>query len=133
MENQIIALSQQGHDDQSIAQQLTEQGYRSPMKDTVLPSTVQTVRLKHRILQKQSQSHQLKKEGYLSIRQIAEKLGVDNHWIYDRIHNGRIRISKNTEMNAYLFPDSYEVIKLLNQLKNGHIFNVDFREEHQDA
>ena len=103
------------------------------MKDTVLPSTVQTIRLKHRILQKQSQSHQLKKEGYLSIRQMAEKLGVDNHWFYDRIHNGRIKINKNTEMNAYLFPDSYEAIKLLNQLKNGHIFNVDFREEYQDA
>jgi hypothetical protein len=36
-------------------------------------------------------------------------------------------------MNAYLFPDNYEVIKLLNQLKNGSIFNVDFREEYQDA
>jgi len=133
MENQIITLSQQGHNDKSIAQQLTEQGHRSPMKDYVLPSTVQTIRLKHRILQNESQSHQLKKEGYLSIRQIAEQLGVDNHWVYDRIHNGRIKIRKNTEMNAYLFPDSYEVIKLLNQLKNGHIYDVDFREEYQDA
>jgi DNA invertase Pin-like site-specific DNA recombinase len=133
MENQIITLSQQGHDDKSIAQTLTEQGHRSPMKDYVLPSTVQTVRLKHRILQKKSQSHPLKKEGYLSIRQIAEKLGVDNHWVYDRIHNGRIKIGKHPEMQAYLFPDTYEVIKLLNQLKNGYIYDVDFREEYQDA
>ena len=133
MENEIIALSQQGLNDKSIAQQLTTQGYRSPRKDHVLSSTVQIVRLKHRILQKESQSHQLKKEGYLSVRQIAEKLEVDNHWIYDRIHNGRIKISKNDEFNAYLFPDNYETIKLLNQLKNGYIFNVDFREEYQDA
>ena len=96
-------------------------------------STVKIIRLKHRILQKESQSHQLKKEGYLSIRQIAEKLGVDNHWVYDRIHNGRIKINKHTEINAYLFPDNFEVIKLLNQLKNGHIYEVDFREEYEDA
>lgn len=133
MEKQIITLSQQGIDDQAIAQELTVQGHRSPMKNHVLPSTVKTIRLKHRILQKESQSHQLKKEGYLSIRQVAEKLGVENHWVYDRIHNGRIKINKHTEIYAYLFPDNFEVIKLLNQLKNGHIYDVDFREEYQDA
>lgn len=133
MESQIITLSQQGINDKAIAQQLTDKGYRSPMKDHVLPSTVQTIRLKHRILQKESQSHQLKKEGYLSIRQIAEKLGVENHWVYDRIHNGRIKLTKHPEIQAYLFPDTYEVMKLLNQLKNGHIYDVDFREEYQDA
>ena len=133
MENKIINLSQKSYSDKDIAQKLTEQGYRSPMKDHVIPSTVQTIRLKHRILQKESQSHQLKREGYLSIRQISEKLGVDHHWIYDRIHNGRIKINKHPQIQAYLFPDAHEVIKLLNQLKNGHIYDVDFREEYQDA
>jgi DNA invertase Pin-like site-specific DNA recombinase len=133
MEKKIISLSQKGENDKSIAQQLTDQGYRSPMKSYVLASTVQTIRLKHRILQKESQSHQLHKEGYLSVTQLAKKLGVDKHWIYDRIHNGRIKIFKNIEANAYLFPDNYETMKLLNQLKNGHLYNVDFREEHQDA
>lgn len=79
-------------------------------EEHVLPSTVQTIRLKHRLLQKESQSHQLKKDGFLSIRQIAEKLDVDNHWVYDRIHNGRIKTNK---MKAYLFPNNYEVLKLL--------------------
>jgi DNA invertase Pin-like site-specific DNA recombinase len=133
MEQKIIDLSQQGENDKSIAQQLTAQGYRSPMKTYVLPSTVQNIRLKYRILQKQSQSHQLRKDGYLSVAQIAEKLQVDKHWVYDRIHNGRIKISRNPEVNAFLFPDNYETVKLLNQLKNGCLYCVDFREEHQDA
>lgn len=133
MEEKIIALSQQGEKDKSIAKQLTAQGYRSPMKTYVIPSTVQNVRLKHRILQKQSQSHQLRKEGYLSVAQVAQELQVDKHWVYDRICNGRIKISKNVEFNAFLFPDNYETIKLLNQLKNGHLYSVDFREEYQDA
>lgn len=133
LEKKIIDLSQQGESDKSIAKQLTAQGYRSPMKSYVLPNTVQRVRLKHRILQKQSQSHQLRKEGYLSVTQLAQILQVDTYWIYDRIHNSRIKISKNREMGAFLFPDNYETIKLLKQLKNGHVYNVDFREEHQDA
>ena len=133
MEKKIIALSQQGEKDKSIAQQLTAQGYRSPMKSYVLPSTVQAIRLKHRILQNESQSHQLNKEGYLSVSQVAKNLGVDKHWIYDRIHNGRININKNAELDAYLFPDKHETMKLLNQLKNGQLYSVDFREEYQDA
>ena len=133
MERKIINLSQQGINDESIAEQLTTEGYRSPMKPYVIPSTVQTIRLKHRLLQKESQSHQLRKEGFLSVTQVAQKIAVDRHWIYDRIHNGRVKVSKNTETNAYLFPDHYETIKLFNQLKNGHLYDVDFRKEYQDA
>ncbi|MGD0466246.1 MAG: recombinase family protein [Gammaproteobacteria bacterium] len=133
MEKKIIALSQQGKKDKFIAQQLTSEGYRSPMKTYVLPSTVQTIRLKHGLLQNESQSHPLYKEGYLSVTQIAKNLEVDKHWVYDRIHNGKIKIIKNTEFDTYLFPDRHETIKLLRQLKNGLIYNVDFREEYQDA
>lgn len=133
MEEKIISLSLQGESDKLIAQQLTVEGYHSPMKPVVLPSTVQAVRLKHRILQNESQSHQLYKDGYLSVSQVAKQLGVDNHWIYDRIHNGRINVNKNSEHNAYLFADNYETIKLFNQLKNGQLHSVDFREEYQDA
>ena len=133
MERKIIDLSQKGINDESIAEQLTAEGYRSPMKSYVIPSTVQTIRLKHRLLQKESQSHQLRKEGFLSVTQVAQKIAVDRHWIYDRIHNGRIKVPKNTETNAYLFPDHYETIKLFNQLKNGHLYDVDFRKEYQDA
>ena len=111
MERKIINLSQQGINDESIAEQLTTEGYRSPMKPYVIPSTVQTIRLKHRLLQKESQSHQLRKEGFLSVTQVAQKIAVDRHWIYDRIHNGRVKVSKNTETNAYLFPDHYETNK----------------------
>jgi len=133
MVKKIIALSKQGKKDKFIAKQLTDQGYRSPMKPHVLKSTVQTIRLKHGLLQNESQSHQLRKDGYLSITQIAKELGVDNYWIYDRIHNGRIGIDKNAEFDAYLFLDNHKTMKLFRQLKNGHIYNVDFRKEYQDA
>ena len=49
MEKIIVDRAKQNITDQEIASELTHLGYRSPMKKTVLVSTVQIVRLKHRI------------------------------------------------------------------------------------
>ena len=58
MEQQIIQLSQQGKRDEDIAKELSSKGFRSPMKNYLLPSTVKTIRLKHGIMQQRHQSHQ---------------------------------------------------------------------------
>jgi DNA invertase Pin-like site-specific DNA recombinase len=47
MEAQILALETQGKSDAEIAQLLTTRGLRSPQRAQVLPSTVQTLRLRH--------------------------------------------------------------------------------------
>src|SRR5205823_2948560 len=47
MERIILERSGQGAPDEVIAAELTAQGYRSPMRLVVLPSTVKTIRLKH--------------------------------------------------------------------------------------
>jgi DNA invertase Pin-like site-specific DNA recombinase len=58
IETTILELSQQGKSDEDIARHLTELGHASPKHlQSVLPSTVKTIRLKHRIFQKRSQSH----------------------------------------------------------------------------
>jgi hypothetical protein len=49
METLTLDLFHQGKTDEPIAQTLIDSGYRSPMRpDTVLPSTVRAIRLKHR-------------------------------------------------------------------------------------
>ena len=57
MEQQILSLCATGHTDEAIAAQLTQQGYRSPQRPQVLPSTVRTIRLKHGRMQQRHQSH----------------------------------------------------------------------------
>ncbi len=47
MEKKILELAQQGKTDEEIAASLTRGGYRSPRRDTVLPSTVRVLRLRH--------------------------------------------------------------------------------------
>jgi DNA invertase Pin-like site-specific DNA recombinase len=96
MENTILRLARQGRKDNEIAATLTSQGYRSPHAATVLPSTVRTIRLQHRVLNRQSQSHPRRVAGYLTIPQLAEKLSVPRHWISDRINNGTIVVEKDS-------------------------------------
>ena len=97
------------------------------MKPNVIPSTVRAIRLKHRIFHVRSQSHPTRMEGFLTITQIAEKIKVTRHWIYDRINNGQIKITKsNISKKFYLFPNSLKTITLFEGLKNGNFYNLDF-------
>ena len=118
MKKIILEQASQGQSDDEIATHLTTLGYRSPMRiDIVLPSTVRGVRLKHGILQKRSQSHPRHIPGYLTISQIASTLNLPPHWIYDRIKNGTIQISKDPKTNLYLFPDNAATLTMFQQLR----------------
>ena len=127
MEELIVKLSQEGKSDIEIAEYLTNQGHRSPMKQHVLVSAVQTIRLKHKIFITKHQSHPYKIKGYLTVTQIAGIIGVTKHWIYDRIHNGQIKVFKNANARgAYLFKDNVETVNMFNDFKNGKFNNLNF-------
>ena len=119
MERLIVELSATGGADEMIAEQLTALGYRSPMRPTVLASTVKTIRLRHRIFQKRSQSHPQRVRGLLSVSRIAEAVGVTPHWIYDRIYNGTIQVSKDPQRKVFLFPDAPATLEQFQALKTG--------------
>jgi excisionase family DNA binding protein len=119
MEETIVRMARQGKTDREIAEHLTRQGHRSPRGSVVLVSTVQIIRLRHRLLVKRSQSHPRRIPGHLTVSQVAERLQVSKHWIYDRIHNGTIEIERNPETKLFLFPRDQVKIKLIEQLKAG--------------
>ncbi|MCI0524659.1 MAG: recombinase family protein [Acidobacteria bacterium] len=125
MEKLIVKLATDGVCDEEIAEQLTEQGHRSPRQRIVLPSTVKTIRLKNGILQRK-QSHPREIEGFLTVPQLAEALKVSVQYIYDRIHNGTIEIAKDTATGLYLFPNQPTTIKQFKQLIAGRFQNLRF-------
>ncbi len=133
MERLILERSAAGILDEAIAQELTELGYRSPLKQAVLPSTVKIIRLKHGQFQKRSQSHPRRIEGALTISQIAHRLDMDPHWIYDRIHNGTIQVDKDPRTRLFLFPDQPETIEQFKHLRAGQFQHLRFSRGHQDA
>lgn len=124
MKDAILRLAREGQTDEQIAQALATQGYRSPKASTVLPSTVRIIRLKHRILIRRSQSHPRHVPGYLTVPQLACKLGVTCHWLYDRIHNGTIHVTKDATTKCFLFPDNPATLRELRQLVDGQISQV---------
>jgi len=133
MERIILQRSSQGATDEVIASELTAQGYRSPMHPFVLPSTVKIIRLKHGQFQVRSQSHPRHVAGALTLSQIAKALDIAPHWIYDRINNGCIQITKDTQTNLYLFPDDPATLAQFQQLRAGILKELRFSKEHQDA
>jgi DNA invertase Pin-like site-specific DNA recombinase len=133
MERIILQRSVQGATDEVMASELTAQGYRSPMHPFVLPSTVKIIRLKHGQFQVRSQSHPRRVAGALTLSQIAKALDIAPHWIYDRINNGCIQITKDSQTNLYLFPDDPATLEQFQQLRAGILKELRFSKEHQDA
>lgn len=133
MERLILERSAAGQLDEAIAEELTALGYRSPKSQVVLPSTVKSIRLKHGHLQTRSQSHPRRIEGALTISQLAHSLDIDPHWIYDRIHNGTIQISKDPKTQLFLFPDEPTTLEQFRQLRTGQFKTLRFLRGHQDA
>ena len=120
MQRRVLALAAGGVADDAIARELTRHGYRSPQRRVVLPSTVKTIRLRHRVLRQPSQSHPRHVAGHLTVPQLAQKLDVTPHWLYDRIHNGRIPMSKDPATRLYLVPDDAAAIDELRALAQQH-------------
>lgn len=133
MEATILRLTREGESDLEIAATLTAQGHRSARGVTVLPSTVKTIRLRHRVFHRDSQSHPRRIKGYLTIPQLAEKLNIPRHWISDRIYNGTIAAAKDTTSKCYLFPDNPQTLRQFRQLMEGQITRLGGGKEHQDA
>jgi hypothetical protein len=133
MEHFVLERSAQGINDEDIARELTDQGHRSPMHPFVLASTVRTLRLKHGQFQVRSQSHPRRVAGSLTLTQLAKTLDIAPHWIYDRINNGTIQVTKDDATHLYLFPDEPATVAGFKLLIDGTVKKLNFSRGHQDA
>lgn len=132
MEATIKRMTNEGYSDAAIAEHLTEKGHHSPRADKVLESTVRLTRLRLGILRTAHQSHPRRVEGFLTIPQLAEKLGVKRWWISDRIHNGTIKAKKDDKKKCYLFPDTPAMLAELRILVTEYQSKVGCGRGHQD-
>jgi DNA invertase Pin-like site-specific DNA recombinase len=126
MTKEILKRAKAGQTDEEIAGQLSAAGYRSPRHAAVLPSTVRAIRLRHRLLRERRQSHPRHIPGYLTVSQVAHAVGLTPHWIYDRIHNGTIQMSRDRKTHLYLFPDKPKTITLFKHLREGNLQKLRF-------
>ena len=121
MQQEIARLCAQGRNDAQVARQLTQAGFRSPSSCTVLPGTVREVRLREGILLSPRQSRRRGIKGYLTVTQLARKLRIPGHWIYDRIHSGTIQVRKDKRSRTYLIPNTGKTVVQFRALLAGKL------------
>jgi DNA invertase Pin-like site-specific DNA recombinase len=124
LEKEILILSKAGKKDKEIATQLSGEGYRSPRQGVLLPSTVRNIRLRHGLFRKRMHPHHVQR--YLTVPQLADRLGVSRFWVYNRIHRGAIEVARDSHSNLYLFPDTAKTITLFKQLLTGKLDTLRF-------
>jgi DNA invertase Pin-like site-specific DNA recombinase len=128
-----LALHAAGLSDGDIAERLTEHGYRSPRSHRVLESTVRRIRLQQRLFLERPHSHPGRPEGYLSVVEVAEQLGVTQQWLYHHIYAGHIDLLRDPSTKLYLFPDQPDTLVQLQHLKLGKCIIVHLFKEHHHA
>lgn len=133
LEERILAHLAAGRADREIADDLTREGYRSPRREAVIPSTVRNIRLKHRILIARRQVDPRRPPGHLSVTQVAQHLGVAEHWVYARLYRQQIRVARDAATGLYLFPDCPDALASLGRLRDGVVQVVRLYKEHHDA
>lgn len=126
IEATIVAMAKAGATDNQIAADLTNAGHRSPRSDVVLTSTVARIRKQHGIVHLEKLSHPHVIAGYLRPHQLAQRLKIRPHWIYDRIRNGTINIKKHPIHKAFLFPDDPKTLEKLKRYVDGQVNSVSF-------
>jgi DNA invertase Pin-like site-specific DNA recombinase len=129
MERLVAEFFKEGKTDGQIARRLTEMGHRSPQREYVVRSTVQTIRHRHGLIRGArgkgtSREHHV--PGCLTLPEVARKLEVPKAWMYNRISNGAIRVVKDERTGLYLFPDDPATIERFRELKEGKVHKLQF-------
>lgn len=125
LKEKIIEMATNSIPDDEIAKQLTQQGYRSPMSDKVLLSTVSRLRLSNGIYVVRGEKRR-RVAGHITVTELAKELGVNLAWIYHSIYDKRLLISKDPKTKLYLFPDNEETIEKIKTLKRKEVKQVSF-------
>ena len=129
MERLVVELFKEGNTDRQIARRLTELGHRSPQREHVVRSTVQTIRHRHGLIRGArvkgaSRAHHV--PGRFTLSEVARKLEVPKPWMYNRIYNGAIQVVKDDRTGLYMFPDDPATIERFRELKEGKVRKLQF-------
>ncbi|MFL5284660.1 MAG: recombinase family protein [Rhodopila sp.] len=130
MEARVLELARAGVGDTEIIRTLTEEGHRSTRRDLqILPNTVRSIRLRHRVKAVWHCARWPSVPGWLSVGSVVTRLSIPEKWLRARLRNGVIQTRLETD-GRYLFPDEPDALEALRQLRAGTINQVDLRPGH---
>jgi DNA invertase Pin-like site-specific DNA recombinase len=119
LEARLLELARQNLDDATIADTLTQEGYRSARRLYVPVRTVRIVRQRHRVLRQDPSVRIPHTSGWLTISELAGRTRISRYWINRSIRNGAIRIDRDFRAKRFLFPDTVDTIAGIHALRSG--------------
>lgn len=123
MEAEALAMAAQGKRDREIAEILTARGYCSRRLGPVTPSMVETIRGRQRVLHRSRLPGHV--EGFLTVRELADRIGAPPRWIYYAMDAGRLALERDADSDLFLFPDDSRVVGAIRKLRNNEVDHVD--------
>lgn len=132
MRTRILDLARQGLADDVIADQLTQEGHRSPQcPERLLPVTVQGIRREAGIKIVQRRTRWRPELGRLGVTAMAERMNIPSKWLYVQIRKGRLILDRQPN-GAYLFNDNPQTLEALHDLRCRAIERLDLRVHQHD-
>lgn len=132
MERRICELAANGLQDEEIVKILQAEGHHSPRRVAeVLQSTVQGIRLRHRLKAARRQTRWPSVQGCLTVTQLAERLQIPTKWLRTQLRRGAIQTIREPS-GRYLFPDKDVTLQAVSQLRDHSIKQIDLRGSHYE-
>ena len=119
MIKQIHQLWQKGLNDKEIAEKLTAEGFHSARSPGISPRVVMKTRLAHGwYITPERRDNVQALEGYITVRELAARLGVHKGLVYRFIRSGVIapQYILRQYQNTYMIQDEPMLIEQLKQL-----------------
>ena len=117
MVQRIETLWRAGLDNDQITAQLTDEGFHSARRPDVPAITVQKIRLERGwYLTLARSKNALELDGYLTVRGLAEQLGLDRSVVYRLIYSGQVEpryITRDPQSRVYLIQNDPDLIERL--------------------
>ena len=125
MVERIRFLCHEGLDDEEIARQLTTEGFRTARSLSVSPKAVLKIRGRYGLHLVHHQIRDMMEfRGRLTVRGLADRLGVGTTWVYNHIYDGTIAPSYVTQHPKGKFYLIQNDPKLLDQLQEHRKHNT---------
>ncbi len=116
---EVTRRARAGQTDEVIAAELTAAGFHAPLSEGLSAGSVGRIRQKHGVVSRRAELRRDGCPGWLTLGQVASRIGEHTAWMYHVIHAGRLVVEKDPVYQVYLFPDNKTTLARVKELARG--------------
>lgn len=126
----IRHLANEGLDTRQIVRRLNEEGFVPCRGGAFTVQIVTKLKQRYGIASNYAKARDGGLPGVYTVREMAERIGVDPSWIYRKIGHGTVAVERHRRYGVYLFPRTTRSVAQMKRLKKGELRHVSFPTVH---